>query len=79
MLADAPRLPSGCEQLWRDFMALHNSRGFTGFGPARITFVDIDAFQRVQGVRLPAWQIDAIRRADNAYLAHHAETAGPKK
>lgn len=79
MLANAQSLPAGCDQLWADFMALHNSRSFTGFGPARITFTDIDAFQRVQGVRLPAWQIDAIRRADNAYLTHHAETARPKR
>lgn len=79
MLAGAPKLPAGCDQLWADFMALHHSRSFTGFGPMRITFADIDAFQRVQGFRLPAWQIDAIRRADNAYLAHHAETARPKK
>lgn len=77
-LAEAPMLPPGCEQLWRDFMDLHGARGFTGFGPARITFVDLDAYQRVQGVRLSPWQIDAIRRADNAYLTHYAETHKPK-
>lgn len=79
VLVAAPCLPSGCEQLWADFLALHNGRGFTGFGPARISFSDIDAFQRVKGIRLPAWQIDAIRRADNAYLLHHSDTARPKK
>lgn len=72
-LADAPRLPDGCEQLWSDFADLHGCRGSTGFGPMRITFGDLDAWQRVQGVRLPAWQIAAIRGADNAYLASWAE------
>lgn len=78
MLADAPVLPAGAEQLWRDFMALHLTRGSNGFGPARISFGDLDAYQRVQGVKLPAWQVDAIRRADSAYLLHYAETHRPK-
>lgn len=78
-LADAVTLPDGCEMLWRDFLALHGTRASTGFGPARIGYSDLDAYQRVQGCRLPAWQIEAIRRADNAYLAHYAETHRPKK
>lgn len=71
-LADAPRLPEGCEALWTWFNELHGSRGSNGFGPSRISFVDIDAWQRVTGLRLAPWELDAIRRADNAYLADHA-------
>lgn len=71
-LANAPTLPDGCEQLWRDFLALHNSRGSSGFGPSRITYADLEAFQRVEDVRLPAWQIDAIRGADGAFMTVHA-------
>lgn len=74
MLADAPQLPAGCLVLWRDFTALHSARGASGFSPARISFSDIDAYQRVNDTRLHAWEIEAIRRADNAYLAHYAET-----
>lgn len=73
-LAEAPRLPFGCEQLWKDFLDLHSARASTGFGPARISYTDLDAFQRVNNVRLSAWQIEAIRKADNAYLNHYAET-----
>lgn len=68
-LVEAQELPAGLELLWDDFLELHSARGSTGFGPARITFVDIDAWQRVNGVTLRPWQIEAIRRADNAYLA----------
>lgn len=67
-LLDAPELPGGLEMLWADFVDLHISRGSTGLGPARITYLDIDAFQRVRNVRLLSWQIDAIQRADTEYM-----------
>ena len=69
MLADAPPLPRGCVLLWSDFLALHGTRGSSGMGPARIGFVEIDAWQRVNEVRFEPWEIEAIRRADNAYMA----------
>lgn len=64
----APDLPTGCEALWNDFMALHSSRGSSGFGPLRIGWIDLDAYQRCRGVRFAQWEIEAIRRADTAYL-----------
>lgn len=72
MLIDAPVLPSGLDRLWGDFLELHDSRGSTGFGAMRITFADMNAWQRVRGARLKAWEIDAIRKADNAWLADYA-------
>lgn len=69
MLADAPALPRGCEVLWSDFLELSASRGSTGMGPARIGYGDIDAYQRVNDVRFEAWEIAAIRGADNAFLS----------
>lgn len=77
-LANAQAIPDGCEQLWADFMALHSSRGSTGFGPARISFGDIAAFEQVARVKLAPWELDAIRRADNAFLVHYAETHKPE-
>lgn len=67
MLVDAPSLPEGCEELWRIFNELHACRAWP-YGPQRITYADIDAFQRVSGVSLQPWERDAIRRADAAYL-----------
>lgn len=75
-LADAPRLPEGCEPLWLDFLALHGSRGSTMSGAARISFADIDAYQRVSGTVLQPWEVDAIRGADSAYLSVQAEQRG---
>lgn len=72
MLADAPLMPEGCESLWRSFLELHDSRGSTGWGAARITFADIDAWQRVRGTALTPFEADTIRRADNLWLADFA-------
>lgn len=77
-LLDAPGLPENCEQLWKDFLELHTSRGSGGFGPSRISFAEIDAFQRVTSTRLPAWQIAAIKRADDMFMMHAAEEAKSK-
>jgi hypothetical protein len=74
MLLDAPELPEGCEPLWRDFLSLHSMRGSTGFGASRIGIVEIDAYQRVHGVRFAHWQLEAIRRADIAFLNIKADT-----
>jgi hypothetical protein len=72
-LLNGPALPKGCEQLWRTFSELHACRGSNGFGPTRITYTDIDAYQRVTGRRLRQWELEAIRAADAAYLEKYAE------
>lgn len=72
-LADAPKLPRGCAALWGDFLELHNSRSFGPGGPLRISFLDLDAYQRVRGFGLEAWEIAAIRAADAAFLGFKAE------
>lgn len=74
MLADTV-LPRGLERLWGDFIDLHSSRGSTGMGAARITFADIDAWQRVTGTVLEPWEIDCIRKADDAFLTQQAREA----
>lgn len=75
LLADAPALPVELEPLWQDFTELHASRAQTGFGPLRITFAEIEAFQRVRGGKFLPWQIDAIRRADAAYISSRAKSS----
>lgn len=67
VLADAPALPEGCDNAWHAFAELHACRG-EGMGPERITYGDIDAFQRVTGTRLEPWEVAAIHAADQAYL-----------
>jgi hypothetical protein len=72
MLAEAPPLPDGCKALWRDFLELHTTRGAGMAGPLRISYSDIDAYQRVRSVRLSPWDVGAIVAADRAYLEVYA-------
>jgi hypothetical protein len=72
LLANAPPLPVGCKHLWQDFLELHGSRGSTGWGPQRITFSDLHAWQQVNEVRLSAWEIDCIRKTDDLWLSEYA-------
>ena len=69
MIADGPELPEGCADLWRAFLALHVRRGSNGFGPSRITFLDLDAYQRVTRRRLASWEVEAIMQADDEFFA----------
>jgi hypothetical protein len=68
MLLDRPRCPDGCESLWLAFKELHASRCSSGFGPMRITFTEIDAYGRVTGAQFKPWEVEAVRRADRAFM-----------
>jgi hypothetical protein len=70
-LRDAPVLPEGLTSLWRAFNELHESRG-AAFGFQRITFVDMEAWQRMTGAALEPWEVELIRKADNLWLAEFA-------
>lgn len=74
MLANAPALPDGCEGLWRDFVVLRENAGSNGLGPARISYGEIDAYQRLGRFRFAAWEVDAIRRTDTAFMVNHAKS-----
>jgi len=43
-------------------------------GPLRISWADLDAYQRVNRFRFEPWEIEALRRADQAYMRAHAES-----
>jgi hypothetical protein len=67
-LADAPAMPEGLSPLWHAYCDMRNSCPSNGMGPGRITFAELDAYQRVTGHRLAPWHVDAIRRVDVAYI-----------
>lgn len=73
LLAKASAVPEGCGQLWDDFLELHSSRSPGFSGATRISFGDVLAWQELRGVRLASWELDAIRRADDQFMAWQAE------
>lgn len=66
--AKPPDLPLGARLIWRAFLELHKTRGALGFGPAAISFAEIDAWQRVMHSRLKPWEVEALRAVDDAFL-----------
>lgn len=66
-LDDAPTLPDDLLYLWEWFLQLHRSRGGSGFGLMGITYEGIRAWCDVTGAEPHGWEIEAIKRADNAY------------
>jgi hypothetical protein len=72
MLRDAPDLPEGLASLWQSFLELHGSRGSTGWGPARITFADMKAWQELRRTELQPREVELIRKADDLWLSEFA-------
>lgn len=67
-----PALASEAEPLWFVFCALHQTRA-SGMGVGPISFGEIESYQRLVGVKLDPWEVQAVRAIDMAYLQHEAE------
>lgn len=65
----APQLPSCLSYLWSIFSRLAARRSSNGSGPNLITYLEIEAFQRVTGHRLNAWEVEMIEELDRCYMA----------
>lgn len=72
---NAPALPREMRYLWHTFRSLSRARGSTGFGPAPISWADIDAYCRLMRLSLDAWEVEGIRALDDAYLETMLEGA----
>lgn len=42
-------------------------------GSLRLSWADIDAYQRVKAFRFEGWELEAIRKADAAFMAESAK------
>lgn len=71
-LANAPRCPSECRHLWNAFTDLRASVP-SGFGIGRISYSELDAYQRVTGSAFAPWEVDAIRRIDRELVIARAK------
>jgi hypothetical protein len=71
-------LPLQAEHIWRWFCELDASRQSGGFGPSPITYQDIDAYRRLTGEVMQAWEVRAIRAVDDAVLQEIAKAQSKK-
>tara|TARA_R110000868_G_scaffold150541_11_gene373805 strand:+ start:460 stop:777 length:318 start_codon:yes stop_codon:yes gene_type:complete len=70
---EVPPFPDGVGYLWEWFMDLSRSRPSTGFGPAGITYSEIQAWAALKRVNVAAWEVDILRALDAVFLGCIAE------
>jgi len=59
--------PEETEDLWRIFGDLSNRRQ-SGMAPSPVQYSEIEAYCRMTGLELDAWELSVICRLDNAAL-----------
>lgn len=67
-LANPPPLSPHAAYLWAWYCDLAQTRAAGGFGPARISRLEIQAWERDEGVRLEPWERRAIMQLDAEHL-----------
>jgi hypothetical protein len=68
-LAAVPDMPRAAAYLWGYFIDLDGTRQNNGFGPSRISRLEIAQWEADEGVRLDPWERRAILNVDAAYVA----------
>lgn len=66
---EMPPFPMALAYLWRTYNRLRRRKGSSGFGASPIEWTDIEAFLRVTRTSLMSWEISALERIDDAFLA----------
>lgn len=66
-----PPLPDEFAYLWNAFLRL-NARRSVGFAIEPITFLELDAFTRLSGLRLRPWEIAILEDLDLLFRKVHA-------
>lgn len=78
---DGPPCPMECWHVWTLFLELHGTRGAAGMGDLLpITYVELDAFQRLTRRSLSPEEVRLLRAADLAcrqQLAENHEASKP--
>ena len=61
-------MPRAASALWDAFLQLSASRR-TGMGAHALALIDVEAWCRLNGVRLTPWELDVLIQLDAAQLA----------
>lgn len=67
-----PDVPEAGRLIWRIFWAISAARGFHQFGPAPISFAEIEAWARLTRTPLQPHHVAIIRAMDQVFLEHFA-------
>ena len=61
--------------VWQVFLALSRRRGSTGFSPSPLSWREIEAWERINSVKLEPFETDAVCMLDDLFLSFSAERA----
>lgn len=75
---DAEPIPRCAAAVWGVFLELATSRR-SAMGAHALTLTDIDAYCRMTGVRLTAWELDTILQLDAVALRAAARRSTEKR
>lgn len=79
---EVPPFPDDLEYLWNWFLDLSLGRQPGVMGPARLTWLDYDAWvrRRLKDIDLEDWELDCLLELDSAFIAAQAnqKPATPK-
>lgn len=67
-LQESPDPPELLNWIWTSFLELHATRQAGTNGPLSITFLELKAWSELYGYDLQPWELDIIRRLDDAWL-----------
>lgn len=68
-LVDAPPIPPLAAHVWGYFIDITKTRPAGGFGPSRLSRLEIQAWEADEGVALERWERRAILMLDAVYMA----------
>lgn len=71
---DPEPLPEPAWDAWGMWLDLHRGRASNGWGPSPLSWLDLDAWSRMRGVRPTFSQLELIRTIDRAYLESQKTT-----
>ena len=72
-------LPYFAVPLWQSFWMLHDTRQGAAMGGLQpISYLEIDAYSRLMQVSLEPWEVEIVKRMDNAFLTAINTRVGDK-
>jgi hypothetical protein len=68
--------PDAALYLWEWFIDLSNGRQYGECGAMPLSYAEMQAWSNLRRIRPEAWEAEAIRRLDHAYLNETAKNRG---
>jgi hypothetical protein len=65
---EGPECPEAARHVWGWFQHLSSRRGSNGFGLNALTYLEVDAWARLRGIRPEPWELEALFLLDALYL-----------